>query len=213
MLYTNFNDANGNITTHFPSVGLGLLLELPPNKKKSPEVATHYVDPASPDVAFVEGSYSTLANGNGFLGYGYAPFVREFGKDSPMGDDVLYSAQFAYYNLNNTASSYRAFKQTWNATPTAPVELVVTKNSTSGLNHCDCGSDIRGYVSWNGMTNNACTYAVHTGSQKSKLQDTGIKFNRKSFEMEFVVPEGAKFVQVMALLDGKEIGKSAVVAV
>lgn len=216
MLYTCFNDYNGELTTDNPSSGIALLLDIPANSTKSLEPVYNLLDPSNPLVAYAEGSHTILDNGNRFMGYGVVPFMKEFGPPSGNGSndtDVRYSAQFAYNNYNNTGSSYRAFKSVWHATPSAPLDLVVASAASNDtLSSCSGGSKYRGYVSWNGATD-VTQYRIYAGSSASSLSSTGVVFDKKGFETEFVVPGNAKYVQVAALEGETEVGKSAAVAV
>ena len=168
--------------------------------------------PQEPLYAYAEGSNSILSNGNTFLGYGVVPVMAEFGPSPVNQSDVRYKAQFAHNNLNNTASSYRTFKAPWNATPSAPLDLVVrSKGENGALDSCASGADMRGYVSWNGATD-VTSYEIFTGSSAENLQSTGVSFKKAGFETEFVVPQGLKeYVQVAAFEGHKMVGKSNVV--
>ena len=191
-------------------MGLGLILDLPPNRNNTPKIYTHLVDANEPVYAYAEGSYTTVENGNYFVGYGDRPVLKEFGPDSNTGADVRWSAQFGYVNNNNTASSYRAFKQSWHATPSTKLSLVVgDAGADDALKHCAADSSKRGYVSWNGATG-VTDYAVYAGSKKDDLQEEG-KVARRGFETEFVVPQSAKYVQVAAIEGGSEVARSMIV--
>lgn len=208
-----FNDYDGIPLPIHPSVGLGLILDLPPSKDKSPTIYTHLVDPEDEIYAYAEGSYGRLDNGNILVGYDVRPVIKEFAPQSG-GDDskVLWSANFGYNNNNISASSYRAYKQVWHATPSAAPSLVVAfRNSTDSLSRCAGGSTKRGYVSWNGATD-ADPWNVYAGDAKDSLKVVGNVVNR-GFDTEFVVPQNAEFVQVAAMQGGKEVKTSNVAAV
>lgn len=66
-------------------------------------------------------------------------------------------------------------------------------------------------MSWNGATD-VTAYVVYAGSRNDDLQEVG-KVEKKGFETEFVTPKHVKFVQVVAIEDGGEAGRSGAVAV
>ncbi|KAJ5622047.1 hypothetical protein N7528_005279 [Penicillium herquei] len=207
--------ANNNYipTTSNASVGLELLLTVPPNPDHPPQVLKNLSDPLFPVASLAMGSHDILSNGNHFLGYGIQPVMKEFGPHNPQGDDVRWSAR---YNFESGAASYRTYKTSWRATPSSKPDLVVMrsgKSSSDGLNGIGCGSStIRGYVSWNGATD-VKYYMVYTGSKKDSMTAAGI-VERQGFETEFVIPEhrGHTLVQVGAVEDAQAgvVRKSAV---
>lgn len=205
-----FDDANQLYYQNNTSSALGLVLDLPPSKSKSPKLFSKLMDASNKINSYAQGSYEPLSDGNAFVGFGARPFMMEFGKNN---SEPLWSAQFGYNNNNNTAVSYRAFKNEWHATPSDPVDLVVLKaTSQDGLNRCANGSEYRGYVSWHGATD-VTAYSVHTGTDETCL-DQVFNVPRMGFETEFVVPSGAKYVQVFALRGRQSAGgNSSVVAV
>ncbi|KIV81672.1 hypothetical protein PV11_03841 [Exophiala sideris] len=176
--FANNNDETGQVNAK-PSTCLSLLLTLPPNA-------------SSPPVLY-------LPNGNKFLGYGSNAVIAEYGPftNSTNGTEgqVRWSATFGSGDL---VSSYRAYKQVWHATPaTKPSLVVLQASSNDTLTHCAGSSTWRGYVSWNGATD-VTKYIVYTGSTNTTLTATG-QASKTGFETEFVVPQGAAFVQVGAV--------------
>lgn len=210
------NNASPRQQSSSPSLGLGLLLDFPPSKNNTPQIWSRLVDARDPVAAWAEGSYQlitdnqkSLASSNSLLGYGIKPVVKEFGPDPKLDGDVRWSAQFGYAN---SGQSYRAFKEGWHATPPAPIALVVAKAGVQdGLQACAAGAEWRGFVSWNGATD-VQRYTVYAGSSEYNLRRVAI-VEKQGFETEFVVPLGAKIVQVK-VDEGKILrGQSAVVAV
>ncbi|CAL5867109.1 uncharacterized protein PFLUO_LOCUS1321 [Penicillium psychrofluorescens] len=197
----DLNTANGTV----PSKGLTLRLTLPPSSVHPPEVITDFWDYENPVSSAAEGAFFPLANGNTLMGYGDQPYIKEYG---PSGK-LLWSAQFADYNLGQ---SYRAYKQEWHATPSTQPSLVVTSISVEDDLHECAGpsSKLRGYVSWNGATD-VTLYEVYAGADIKSLQSLG-KIERKGFETKFSLPVGSHVVQVAAVKDG-EAKKSEVIHV
>ncbi|KAJ5734197.1 hypothetical protein N7493_002983 [Penicillium malachiteum] len=185
-----FANDNGDTTTENPSVGLELLLTVPPTPDSPLQLLKNLSDPLYPVSSLAMGSHDILPNGNHFLGYGVQPVMKEFGPNSSTGDDK--------------------------ATPSSKLDFVVKKSgksSSDGLNGIGCGSSTtRGYVSWNGATD-VKYYVVYTGSKKDSMVAVGI-FEIQGFETEFVIPEkrGHTLVQVGAVEDAQAgvVRKSAV---
>ncbi|KAJ6015752.1 hypothetical protein N7540_010343 [Penicillium herquei] len=210
-----FANNNENPTTANASVGLELLLTVPPTPDHPPELLKNLSDPLFPVVSLAMGSHDILSNGNHFLGYGIQPVMKEFGPHNPQGDDVRWSAR---YNFESGAASYRTYKTSWRATPSSKPDLKIKKSNHSshtphGLHGIECGSSaIRGYVSWNGATD-VKYYVVYTGSKRDSMTAVGI-VQKQGFETEFVIPEkrGHNLLQVGAVENGHSgvIRKSAI---
>lgn len=187
-----FANDNGLPTTSNPSVGVALCLTLPPDPSQPPTLLTNLSDTADPVAAYAEGSYEILQNGDYFLGYGIQPYIKEFDSQSPTGGDVRWSAQFGNYG---GAQSYRAYKSEWHAIPSTPPNLTVTAiQSDDELTNCAGGSNLRGFVSWNGATD-AVGYVVYAGQDDNSLEIIGV-VQRQGFETKFVLPAGTNAVQV-----------------
>jgi hypothetical protein len=163
---------------------------------------TNLSDPVNPVATFAEGSYDILSNGNHFLGYGFQPYIKEFGSQSASGADVRWSAQFGF---KDAAQSYRAYKSDWHATPSSPPTLVAQAiQFDDELTSCDAGSNLRGFVSWNGATG-IVDYLVYAGQVENNLEQIG-RVQKQGFETKFVIPAGSKVVQVGAVQDCKDVG-------
>jgi hypothetical protein len=192
------------------SIALSLILELPPVKANPVELLKNLSDPLNPVSTRAGGSNTVLPNGNHFVGYGKHPIMKEFGPEPRDGSNVRWSAQFAH-----SIESYRAYKQEWHATPSAPIALVIRESDVNydGLAFCSGGSPWRGYISWNGATD-VTSYAIYVDSGDGVMKKSFI-IPRLGFETEFVVPEHALGVQVGAIeCFGKgEVGRSSLVPV
>lgn len=206
FLYTNFNDYNGSPYTKNPSSGISLILSLPSGSPYTVEPKINLLGPNEPLYALAEGSYNSAPNGNMILGYGTVPTMREFSNSSV----VEWEAQYGYNNLNNTASSYRVFKDVWHATPTWPLDLVVAESANAT---CTGSSGKVGYVSWNGATDVSGYKIYGAASGETEVCDKGFMFEKKGFETSFAIPGGLERVQLAAIVDGKETGRSAVVEI
>jgi hypothetical protein len=183
-------------------VGVALSLTLPPNPSQPPKLLTNLSDPVNPVATFAEGSYDILSNGNYFLDYGFQPHMKEFGPQSSSGADVRWSAQFGF---KSAAQSYRAYKSDWHATPSSPPNVVVqTIQSDDDLTSCANGSNLRGFVSWNGATD-VVNYVVYTGQDENNLKQVG-GVQKQGFETKFVIPAGTKVVQVGAVQNRNDSG-------
>lgn len=218
LLLTYFADNNDLPTTYNVSTALGLLVSLPPSKANPPKLWSHLQDSEDKIVAFAEGSYQLLDDTNtntptphrsatdgqgipAFVGYGTSPTMKEFNGDG----EVVYSADFGYKNLTHLAESYRAFKSSWQATPTTPISLVVKPVSGNGNGTC-----ARAYVSWNGATD-VEEYVVFGGADRAEMKPVG-RFVKMGFETAFEVLGDFEFVQAGAVEDGRVVGMSSVVA-
>jgi hypothetical protein len=215
-----------------PSTGLSLLLPLPlSNSTSRPAVAlsTNLTDETNVVSSWSQGDFQFLPNGNSFIGYGADGVMIEYG---PQGIEAtksssgstegrpVWTGTFAYGDL---ASSYRAYKQAWHATPATKPDLAVVDISVIGSGNdpilSSCGqtasaSQYRGFVSWNGATN-VTAWEVYAGSSNTTLKPVGTAA-KAGFETEFVVPAGAAFVQVGAIENGNNgtvVRKSNIVAV
>ncbi|KAJ5658855.1 uncharacterized protein N7484_002504 [Penicillium longicatenatum] len=199
-----FANNNGGATTSYPSVGLELLLTVPPSHEHPPQLLKNLSDPLHPVVSLAMGSHDVLSNGNHFLGYGIQPVMKEFGPHNPQGRDVRWSAR---YNHDDGGASYRTYKSLWKATPSSQPLLHVkrlnhTHYQTDGLNGIECGSSkIRGYVSWNGATQ-VKYYILYVGNSTRSMKAVGI-FPKVGFETKFAIPEnkGQSMFQVDAVED------------
>jgi hypothetical protein len=156
----------------------------------------------NPVATFAEGSYDILPNGNHFIGYGFQPHMKEFGPQSASGADVRWSAQFGF---KNAAQSYRAYKSDWHATPSSPPNLVVqTIQPDDELSSCANGSNLLGFVTWNGATD-IVDYVVRRGRDQNNLEQIG-RVQKQGFETKFVIPAGTEVVQVGAVQNCKDAG-------
>lgn len=177
-----------------PSTGLVYHLELPASKSYIPQLLRKIETPEEEIYADSQGDYiPDLDNGNQLVGYGQIAITREYGPATD-GSDLRWQAQ---YGGLNTVQSYRAFKDTWEATPADWDPSLVVE-------------DGQAYVSWNGATEVTEWNVYSTLSSGTALKQVAAG---KGFETVFKVPSGAQTVQVGAVQHGKEVRKSNLVKV
>ncbi|KAJ9502842.1 hypothetical protein H2202_001964 [Exophiala xenobiotica] len=208
--FANNNDEFTAPSDIKPSTGLTFLITLPPDPSSPPVLYTNYTNPQNPVGSWSQGSFQYLPNGSALMGYGAYAVIEEFGpkRRTSTSDDtqkkghVRWSAAFGSGDL---VSSYRVFKQEWHATPATKPSLTVSRAAANDtLNHCaGRNSTWRGYVSWNGATD-VTRWLVYAGTSNANananatLKAVG-SVRKEGFETEFVVPQGAAFVQVGAV--------------
>jgi hypothetical protein len=111
------------------------------------------------------------------MDYGQVPIMKEYGPQV----DVRTTVQFG---LNDVDSSYRGYRQEWEAIPYTLPDIVAENRTV--------------YMSWNGATN-VTSWAVYRGQQNmsSNLALTGTVEN-VGFETSFNVPNGTNYAKVGA---------------
>ncbi|KAF4984721.1 hypothetical protein FZEAL_162 [Fusarium zealandicum] len=198
MIISMFDNHNSHEESgQTPSRGLLLKLKLPPNPKERPTV----LRALQPDVARFSQNYGSyqldLSNGNQFVSYGTGALVHEFGPGD--GTDLRWEARFGY---DNVASTYRAFKNEWSATPAVwSPALVVEKTNDKAV----------GFVSWNGATDIEAwnVYLIAPGVTMRPLG----KAAANGFETGFDLPSGfneTNCIMVAAVKKGSEVRQSNV---
>ena len=199
--FNNNNQALDNGTN--PTVGLELLLPLPPSNSSGRGIQTieHLVDPTDNIYADSQGSYQISINGTGneFMTYGEISVMKEYGPGS-TGTDVRWTGRIG---ADNQVQLYRGYKEIWHGNPTGQPSLVVEKNTAT---NCPAAY---GYVSWNGATD-VTGWRVYESNGFADLQEVGTT-DFKGFETRFNVGPDAQCVQVVAIVDGKETAKSSIV--
>lgn len=147
-------------------------------------------DPNNKLYSVSQGSFQILDNGNILLGYGSNAYIKEYG---PEGDVRLTLG----FGVGNSVASYRAFRQTWKATPAAD-PVVVAK-------------DGKAYMSWNGATD-VTSWQVYAGDSETTLTPVGTP-PKSGFETIFELPPRSNFVQVSAYGGNNALRNSSVVPV
>ncbi|MFC4242846.1 arylsulfotransferase family protein [Gryllotalpicola reticulitermitis] len=131
-----------------------------------------------------EGSNTLLDDGHVFIGWGDIPYATEF--------DSAGTAIWEASGLGD--SSYRAFRQAWDATPQAAPAVVVDGGTA--------------YVTWNGATG-VLKWRFSSGESADALTVLAT-VDRAGFETSLALPSGAKAVGVEALdAAGAVIGHAA----
>ncbi len=178
-----------------PSHGLILELDLP--SMTASMIKSYYHDPLI--TVSSQGNVQSLSNGNKFIGWGqsqyYSEFAGEGNTEATPSVNLLYDASMPGNNY-----TYRAYRNTWVATPYYPPKIAVDANS----------GQITAYVSWNGSTETA-SWQVYAGQRSHNLSLVGAAA-KGGFETAIPVLSRGPYFQVKALnSQGKVIGKSAVV--
>jgi hypothetical protein len=169
------------------SRGLILKLDL---KGHTASVAHQYTHP-TPLLSGSQGNMQTLANGDELVGWGAQPFLSEFNAAGAL----IFDAR-----LPAGDESYRAFRNLWNAQPTAPPDLAVS--SATGTKTA--------YASWNGATDVA-RWQVEAGASASSLSAVG-SVARNGFETAIPLTNAGPFYAVQALSSaGKVLATSKTV--
>ncbi|CAK3926288.1 Hypothetical predicted protein [Lecanosticta acicola] len=190
-MFDNHNQVLDNGT--MPTRMLVYHLDLPPSEGSSPLLTRRIEVPTHELYADSQGSYTAdLPNGNQFVGYGQLAILREFGPGAD-GSDLRWEAQFGALNK---VQSYRAFKQTWSATPAGWDPSLVVE-------------DGKAYVSWNGATE-VEEWTVYVGNDEEMLECAGVA-RKMGFETTFVVPGNGSLLQVGARQCGNEVRRSNIV--
>lgn len=132
-----------------------------------------------------QGSVEVLQDGNVFVGWGSKGYYSEFTADGTLISDMAIGG----------CQSYRAFKQTWIATPTDSPAAVFDDDKTT----------IK--VSWNGATEVA-SWRLVTGPDKASATAQP-PVPMEHFETSLPVPDGAAYVAIQALdAQGQVIGET-----
>jgi hypothetical protein len=209
--------ANNNALPNQPnanaSTGVTLALTLPPDPLNPPKLLTNLTDPQLRVAAWSQGSLLYLPNGNALMGYGSDAVIAEYGPttENNTQGSARWTGVFGYGDL---VSSYRAYKQVWHATPASQPSLVVRAvGEGPSFLHCNGNATYTGFVSWNGATE-VTEWVVYAGKTNGSLAAVG-RARKAGFETQFVVPEGAAFLQVGAVEnEGREVvRRSEIVAV
>lgn len=157
------------------SNGLQLSLNL---EDKTLVVDKVLIDPTYHDFTDSQGASNPLENGNTSMGWGSIARLTEFG---PNGDnDVRLRIQFGH---NNLVQSYRAYRQSWSATPTWDPAVVGVNNTA--------------YMSWNGATDYT-TWVVYTGTTENNLVEVATVQRGNVFETSYPIGSDAQYLKVAA---------------
>jgi hypothetical protein len=203
MTVSVFNNmVNGKKIAKFQTQGLAYWLPMPASPDNPPVLVKRLQTPSEMLFSGTQGSYQMdlgngeeFGKGNGFIGYGLSPFVREYGP-ADDGSQLLWQAQFGE---DKAVMNYRGFKMDWRGTPKSWDPTVVFEDPRALVPHV--------YVSWNGATD-ISGWAVFAGDSESSLESIGVA-TKKAFETVFEL-EKYKCVQVGAIRDGEIIRMSNV---
>lgn len=189
-LFTVFDNGVGDYKTEQQSRALVLRVD---DARRQVSLERQYLHPRAPLVAGALGSVQVLPEGHIFVGWGVEGAFTEYAAD----DRSLLDGHLA----GQGAQSYRAYRQDWVGSPTAPPDLAVESTATT----------MTLYVSWNGATQ-VTDWLVLGGKHPSAMAPIG-KAYKRGFETVIRVAERAAYVAVAGLDGrGRQLGRSKVVA-
>ena len=194
------NHVNGRPNKDTQTQALAFWVPMPASKNSPPQLVRNLMTDKSRVYSATQGAYTMdLGNGNGFVGYGKIPLMREYGP-AEDGSDLRWQARFG---RNDAAMSYRAFKAKWQGTPKNWNPIVMFEKV-----RLQKQKPPKVYVSWNGATD-IDAWAVYAGDDRESLQSVGI-VHKQGFETVFELEE-ANCVQLGAIRN-KEIIRASNVA-
>ncbi|MGH2903857.1 MAG: arylsulfotransferase family protein, partial [Solirubrobacteraceae bacterium] len=139
-----------------------------------------------------QGNAQALPEGEEFVGWGQVGFASEFSAAGTLDFDM---------HLPPGASSYRAYRMPWSATPAHTPSVVAASGA---------GASTVVYASWNGATG-VTGWRVFAGRSPTALTAVG-QFPRTGFETEMTVPGTLHYIAVQALgSEGQVLGSSQAV--
>jgi hypothetical protein len=122
-----------------------------------------------------------LPDGNVLVGWGQRPYLTEYDGGGTLIGELSFSS----------GSSYRAYRETWHATPADPPDVVVQGDTV--------------HVSWNGATD-VVSWRVVTGADAASAKPVATSA-RKGFETTLHASGLDAYVAVQALdADGAVVG-------
>lgn len=206
MTVSLFNNmVNGKKTSKFQTQGLAFWLPMPASPDNPPVLVKRLQTPSHMLFSGTQGSYQMdlgngeeFGKGNGFIGYGLAPYVREYGPAND-GSQLLWQAQFGE---EKAVMSYRGFKAEWRGTPKNWDPVALFEDTRGLVQHV--------YVSWNGATD-ITGWAVFAGKNEESLAAVGVA-KKKAFETVFELAKH-KCVRLGAIRDGEIIRMSNVACI
>jgi Arylsulfotransferase (ASST) len=164
----------------------GLLLSINEKSRRATIRNQYFHHPRVLSMAL--GSVQELDQGHRFIGWGTSSYFTEYGSRG----QVLFDGR-----LTAGVSSYRAFKDTWNATPAQAPNIAADRS----------GSHVLLHVSWNGATDVA-HWGILGGSDAGSLRQIGTA-SVAGFETQITVPNAPAVLSVQALDgSGKVLGRS-----
>ncbi|MGC5166821.1 arylsulfotransferase family protein [Luteimicrobium sp. DT211] len=159
------------------SRGLRLTVD---EKAMTTTMVAEYLPPAARH-SDTQGNVQVLPDGNVLVGWGQRPYLTEYDGGGTLIGELTFSS----------GSSYRAYRQTWHATPTDPPDVVVQGDAV--------------HVSWNGATDVA-SWRVVTGADEASAKPVATAA-KKGFETTVHASGLGAYVAVQALdADGAVLG-------
>jgi hypothetical protein len=158
-------------------------------EKMTAEVVAEYKNPHGIH-GISQGSFQTLPNGNGFLGYGNTAAFTEYSHDGKVLCDVHFGAESRFGA--GEVQSYRVYKYSWHGWPTNDPEVAILQNDSGKWSF---------YVSWNGATE--VKEWVLQGSDSEENNEGWVDLERilkEGFETEFDIDSAyPQYIRVLGL--------------
>ncbi len=187
-LLSMFDDGAGPPYVHSQSRALTLRLNL---KQRTATVATQ-LKHSPPLLAAFEGDDQTLSDSDDFVGWGQEPYFSQFNAAGKL----VFDGRFVDSNF-----SYRAYRFTWNATPSTPPALAASRD----------GRKMTVWASWNGATGVRYWRALG-GPSPSALRPVATT-DKRGFET-VLRARATAYVQVVALgAKARPLARSGVIKV
>ncbi|HEY3866431.1 MAG TPA: arylsulfotransferase family protein [Solirubrobacteraceae bacterium] len=164
--------------------------------KHTATLARQLVHPGTRILTLSQGNAELLPGGEEFVGWGGVGFASEFSAAGTLDLDL---------HLPPGASSYRAYRMPWSATPGHVPSIAAAGGAGAGIS-----ASTVVYASWNGATG-VTGWRVFAGRSSKALTAVG-QFPRAGFETEMTVPGTLHYLAVQALgAEGQVLGSSEAV--
>jgi hypothetical protein len=164
----------------------GLVLSINEKSRRATMRRQYHHHPSVLSLAL--GSVQELDQGHTFIGWGTSSYFTEYG----AGGQVLFDGR-----LTPGTSSYRAFRDVWNAIPAASPSVAAQRS----------GKHVQLHVSWNGATD-VSHWGILGGAAAHQLTQIGTA-GVAGFETEIAVPNAPPVLAVEALdRSGKVLHRS-----
>ncbi len=144
---------------------------------------------SAPLLSGSQGNYQTLANGDGFIGWGPEPYFSEYSATGQLVFDA---------HMPAGDQSYRAYRFAWTGTPVRPPDVAARPAIHGGLVV---------YASWNGATG-VTAWRVLTGASPSALTVVATA-PRSGFETRIATASAGPYAEVQALGAGSAVVASS----
>ena len=183
-LVSMFDDGAGPPYVHSESRALELRL----NVARKTATMTKQLDLDPPVLSSFEGNEQEMPGGDDFVGWGEAPYFSQYNAQNKL----IFEGRFVDANI-----SYRAYRFTWNGTPTTPPAAAASRQ----------GKKMTVYASWNGATNVA-KWRVFAGNSPVDMPAVATT-SKRGFETAIKAP-ARQYISVQALdSKGHQLARTA----